>query len=327
MEKLSVLIVGCGNIAGGLDSNKIEDGPPLTHAGAFTLSPNFKIVGCVDIDKEKSKKFAELWNINNAYVSMEEALQADIQFDVISICCPTQYHNSYLNACLLLSPQLIFCEKPLTDSVKNTNKIKTACEQAGILLAVNYLRRWDEKIIRLKKEIQANKRGSLRSVVGYYNKGILNNGSHLIDILLFLIGDMRLKHVGQPNYDFFPNDPSVSVTLEAGSSVPVILVPGAKASDYSIFEIQMIFEKGMITMFDGGLRWIERQVVDSEVFDGYQVLDSGSENKGGYLDTMSNAVDNIWRALSQGDSLNSSGDTAIISQNLCERILLESRLR
>jgi predicted dehydrogenase len=322
---LSVLIIGCGNIAGDLDSTMSGDGFPLTHAGAYKLNPHFKIQGCIDISRVKSDRFAAHWGVPHSFTSIDQVVQLGIVFDVISICSPTHCHFADLNACLSLSPKLIFCEKPVTGSVKDTIKIKAACDQAGVLLAVNYLRRWDDRIISLKKEINTNKRGSLRSVVGFYNKGILNNGSHLIDLLYFLIGEMVIKHVGQPDYDFFPNDPSVCVTLEADSSVPILLVPGAKANDYSIFEIQMIFENSMLTMLDGGLRWVERRAGDSDIFDGYRALDTGVESQGGYLAAMSHAVDNIWRALTKGDPLNSSGDTALSAQILCEKISIASR--
>jgi len=323
---LSVLIIGCGNIAGDLDSNKLDiDELPLTHAGAYTKHPYFSIQACIDVSQKKVKRFASQWGISNTYTSIDQAVQAGSNFDVISICSPTGCHFEDVSACLALSPKLIFCEKPVTASVKETLKIKAACDKAGVLLAVNYLRRWDERVLSLKKEIATNQRGSLRSVVGYYNKGILNNGSHLLDLLGFLIGEMSINYVGQADYDFFSNDPSVCVTLETGASVPVLLVPGAKASDYSIFEIQMVFDNSMLLMLDGGLRWVERIAGDSDVFDGYRVLDPGVQSQGGYLASMSHAVDNIWRTLTAGDSLNSDVDSALIAHILCENILASCR--
>jgi hypothetical protein len=131
---------------------------------------------------------------------------------------------------------------------------------------------------------------------------------------------MVIKHVGRADYDFFQDDPSVCVTLEAEHRVPVLLVPGARASDFSIFEIQLIFDSSMLLMLDGGLRWVERRASESEVFDGYRVLDSGTEYRGGYMSAMSQAVDNIWRTLVKGDVLNSSIDTSLVAQVLCEKI-------
>ena len=205
--------------------------------------------------------------------------------------------------------------------MQDTLKIKALCDSAGVLLAVNYSRRWDEYVLKLKKEIETGRRGPLRSVVGYYNKGILNNGSHLLDLLDFLIGEMTIKHVGRADYDFFLSDPSICVTLETETNVPVLLVPASKASDFSIFEIHMVFGDSMLQMLDGGFSWVEKTVTDSLIFDGYRVLGKGRINQGGYAMAMTNAINNIWNTLSGKEALNSSIDTAINSHTLCENIL------
>lgn len=320
-----MLIVGCGNIAGNLDLGRGSNTLPVTHAGAFTLNQNFKLLACIDVDKSKSKYFAENWNIAYSFNSIDQVLKSNLYFDVISICSPTECHIADINACLPLNPKLFFCEKPISTQVEESSKTKAACDEIGALIAVNYLRRWDKDIIKLKREISSKKRGALRSVIGIYNKGLLNNGSHLIDLLNFLIGKMELKFVGQPNYDFFANDPSICVVLETASGVPILLVPGAEAKDYSIFELQMVFENSMLVMHDGGLRWVDRQVGTSSIFGGYRVLDLGVEKVGDYLSTMSNAVDNIWRAVTKGDSLNSNWDTAITAQTMCEEIFKQAQ--
>jgi predicted dehydrogenase len=130
---LNVLIIGCGNIAGDLDSNKLDsEQAPLTHAGAYTANQHFCIKGCVDISEDKSERFARRWGIPNAYTSIDQAIQAAIGYDVISICSPTGSHYEDLMACLLLSPKLVFCEKPVTSAVEDTLKIKTVYEQAGV---------------------------------------------------------------------------------------------------------------------------------------------------------------------------------------------------
>ena len=102
-DVLSVLVVGCGNIAGDLDSRKISiETPPLTHAGAYARDKRFNIKACVDISEVKSKKFATYWNIPNAYSGIEQAAQSGDVYDVVSICSPTVCHYEDLLACLPL---------------------------------------------------------------------------------------------------------------------------------------------------------------------------------------------------------------------------------
>ncbi|MAS82680.1 MAG: hypothetical protein CMF45_08325 [Legionellales bacterium] len=320
-KTLNVLIIGCGNIAGDLDSDREIDSPPLTHAGAYTTHPYFKISGCYDIDYEKCQNFSKTWNIPHAYKSFEEIIKSKIKFDVISICSPTKYHSDDLLTYLRLNPKLVFCEKPLTASTKDSYELIRTYKNKNILLAVNYSRRWDNHITNLKSEINKNLRGKLRSIVGYYNKGILNNGSHLIDLITFLIGDISIKSVSSVDQHNSASDPDVCVVFEGLKSIPIILVPGAQANDFSIFEMHMTFEKGMLTMHDSGLLWSERKVSDSNTFRNYKVLDELEFKKGGYQQVMLNAVDNIWHAISKGTPLHSTAKTAIKSQTLCEKII------
>ena len=52
-KKLSILLVGCGNIAGYFENTKLKY--PLTHAGAYKKNINhFRLSACLDVSKKKS---------------------------------------------------------------------------------------------------------------------------------------------------------------------------------------------------------------------------------------------------------------------------------
>lgn len=319
LNPLRVLIIGCGNIAGVFDQGRPSGDFPYTHAGGFTCDGRFSLAACVEPDDAHRKGFMEAWHVPEGFRSMEEALDSCCQFDVISICSPTQCHAHDLEMALRLKPKLIFCEKPVTTSVAETERLIAECHNANIPLAVNYTRRWDADILKLKADMQAGRWGQLRSVVGFYNKGILNNGSHMLDILHLLLGPMAIIKVGKPIQDFFPNDPTFPVWLEGHQGVPVHLVCG-QAEDYAIFELQLVFSNGVLAMEEGGLFWRERRAVDSDTFKGYRVLDAGICRAGEYPSSMRKAVDNIYRAITQGDALASTGESALAAQRLCEQV-------
>ena len=74
--KHRALIVGCGNIAGGLDSNQINsDRPPLTHAKAYKKNKYFDLVACIDSNQDQLSKFQREWSINQGFLSIEEAIK------------------------------------------------------------------------------------------------------------------------------------------------------------------------------------------------------------------------------------------------------------
>jgi predicted dehydrogenase len=316
---LNVLIVGCGNIAGAFDRTNIKRDLPYTHAGAYTLDSRFSIQTCIEPDDDRRLEFMESWHVKNGFRSIGEILNSDDRFDVISICSPSGCHAYDLEVALTLNPKLIFCEKPITTSIDDAERLVKDCREKDILLAVNYSRRFDPDISKLHIEIQAGARGKLRSVVGCYNKGVLNNGSHMIDLLNFLLGPLKLINVGKPIDDFFQNDPAIPVWLESEQGIP-IQIACAHASDYAVFELQFIFSEGILTMEDGGLFWRDRRVVDSENFKGYRVLNEGIRRLGKYPQAMMQAIDNIYGAITKNEILRSSGDSALLAQKMCEKI-------
>jgi predicted dehydrogenase len=316
---LAVLVVGCGNIAGIFDQDRLGSSLPFTHAGAYSSDERFTLVACVDPDDSRRIKFMDFWGVANGFRTIADVLNSDVQFDVVSICSPSDCHEHDLEIALRLKPKLIFCEKPVTTSLKETKRLVDACRDNKILLAVNYSRRFDPDVLILKADMDNGKWGQLRSVAGCYNKGLLNNGSHMIDLLHLLIGGMKIVKVGESIQDFFQNDSTVPVWLEGQKGLPIHIACG-HAKDYSIFEIQFVFANGMLIMEDGGLFWRERRVEDSNTFKGYRVLNEGVRRAGKYPGAMKQSVDNIYRAITKGEPLISSGDSALHAQQMCEKI-------
>jgi predicted dehydrogenase len=319
LEPLSVLIVGCGKIAGGFDKGRRLTDFPYSHAGAYIRDSRFKMAACIEPDEARRIEFMKEWNIQLGFSSIDEMLNLDYRFDVISICSPTTNHSHDIEVALQLSPKLIFCEKPMTASLDDTERLVEACKTANVMIAVNHTRRWDPSISQLQADMLSGRRGELRSIVGIYNKGILNNGSHMLDLLHFLVGPVSVINVGNSVSDYLHNDPTIPVWLETEQGVPIHLV-GADAEDYVFFEVQLIFSLGVLTMEEGGLYWRERRTVQSTTFKGYRKLDDGARYAGGYSHAMIKAIDNIYRAVIKDDVLVSSGESALLAQRVCEKI-------
>ena len=186
-DPLDVLIIGCGNIAGGFDVVRAPDAAPFTHAGAFRRHGRYRLSACVEPDGVRRSEFMRHWGVPNGYPTINDAVESGFRFDVVSVCSPTDCHANDVRVALRLQPRLIFCEKPVTPSVATTAGLVQACEEAGVLLAVNHTRRWDPEVTRIRSELARGVWGPVRTVVGLYNKGVLNNGSHMIDLLHHLL--------------------------------------------------------------------------------------------------------------------------------------------
>lgn len=318
-KPLLALVVGCGNIAGIFDQERPRYASPLTHAGAYSHDKRFILSGCVDPNDKRREKFMNFWGVQYGFSEIEDVLNSAYRFDVISICSPSDHHVRDLEVAVLLRPKLIFCEKPLTISLMETETIVEKCRGNDILLAVNYSRRFDPDIMELLADMRAGRWGELRSVLGVYNKGLLNNGSHLIDLLYLLIGPLEIVKVGKPVQDFFSNDPTIPFWLEGPNGVSVHIACG-NSNDYSIFEIQFVFSMGVLIMEDGGLYWRERRAVDSADFHGYKMLNKGFRRVGGYSSAMIRAMNEVYDAVVNSQPLASNGETALSTQRMCEAI-------
>lgn len=314
-----VLIIGCGNIAGGFDADRAAGAPPLTHAGAFAQHPDFAVTACVDPDEVQRTAFQAHWSVGEG-ASHVAALNAERgRFHVVSICSPTRFHAEHIDAALALGPRLIFCEKPVAKTSREMRALADRCAAQGVLLAVNYTRRWAPDVVRLASDLRSGAWGAVRSVHGVYSKGVVHNGGHMIDLLHLLLGEMDLIAAGGPSFDFWNGDPSVPALLVTRQGVPVTLAIG-HAGDYALFELVLVTERGTVAMLDGGLRWSVRRAGESATFVGYRDLGAIEIRDGEYDQAMRCAVDNIAGALDRGAPLASNAGNAHAAQLLCETI-------
>jgi predicted dehydrogenase len=318
-DTLSCVIIGCGNIAGGFDADGKSGQFPLTHAGAYNQHGGFSLLACVEPNPEMRTEFMRRWCVKEGYASMQALSQHVSQIDVVSICSPTSSHSSDVRAALALRPRVIFCEKPLASNVADAEAIVSECDWAGVSLIVNYNRRWDASTNQLKQELDTGAWGQVRSVSGVYTRGVSNNGSHMVDLLQLLLGPIRLTDVGMPIYDGFEDDPSVPMFVQTDSGIPVYISCGY-ARDYSLFELQIVTEFGVIAMEDGGMAWRFRRAVESPMFRNYRSLDSGLERVAGNLrSAMRAAVDEVCR-VAHGEHVESStGSNALVAIRICDQ--------
>lgn len=316
-EVLNVLIVGCGNIAGGFD--RVGADTVLTHAGAYRRHGGFRLAACVDPDPGRRGAFKERWGVERAYSSLAEALTDAARYDVVSICSPTARHASDLRELLVAAPRLVFCEKPVTTDIGDAAAMVAAYRRAGILMAVNHTRRWDREVSDFKLALERGEWGPVRSAVGFYNKGVLNNGSHMVDLLQHLLGKLELKAIGAMQLDHAADDPTVAALLSAANAIPVHLATGM-AGDYALFELQLVTAKGVVAIEQGGFRWRERLSQESSQFAGYRIVSDGTQRAGGYAEAMLRAATNIHDALTKGAELASTGESALAAQSVCDKI-------
>ena len=244
-NRIEALVIGCGNI-GALYDLKCKE--ILTHSKAFSQNSEFNLT-IYDVNSKKSELVSKLYNCKKI-----SSLKYIENFDVVSICTPTETHFSLLKELIKLKISLIICEKPISNNYEELNILKNYYEKNNTKILVNYFRRFHPSYILLKKKINLiEKKDKLVNVIVRYQKGFLNNCSHAIDLLEFILdkhisfGKFKITNI---NYDNFKNDPTVSLIGEF-SNVYFNFI-GISNVNYSFFEVDFYFEKSSINIKDSG---------------------------------------------------------------------------
>lgn len=266
MKKLRVGIVGTGRIAQGLDGPK--DKHILTMAHAITASKEFELGGFFDTNAAQTLQAEQKWSCATSSRNRAEWLKSG--WDVIYIATPDAYHATDLADALDQKPRAIIVEKPLAlDETKGIALLQRA-KREGILVMVNYPRRWHSAIGALKDRIQNGEFGNPEMMTVTYSGGFAHNGVHLMDIF---------RH-------WFGADWEITKSSTTGSLLTAILqspkgnldltLMSSPSSHYT-FELQIYMSKGKIALTDAPEKLTLSPVAPHPLYTAYPVLKSSEE--------------------------------------------------
>lgn len=312
--KYNVVIIGAGNIGAFFDNPRSED--ILTHAHGFSMDERFNLLGFVDINKEKGQKAAELWGCN--YYGSIDGAKAGNKIDIVCIAVPDELHFEYLKKAMDMDVKLIFCEKPITKNLKDAEKLLEIYSSKNAKIVVNYSRRFVDEFYGIKNDYNGGKYGKFLTGTGYYGKGIMHNGSHMVDLLGLILGEVKENKALSGTNDFYADDPTVSVYLKFDEGGVILSAADCRA--YTVFEADLLFEKKRIKILNSGFSIESYDIVDSPIFKGYKSLEQT-----GLFDTslkmaMMNAVRNIGNHLEGNEEIKCSFFDAYKTLKICSSI-------
>ena len=194
-------IVGCGLIA-----DKLDDVPrlatgrialPWTHAPAYAMVPDTKIVAAADVNESVVKQFAQRWEVPAVYTDYREMLHRE-NLDVVSVLVPNFLHCDVTLEAAAAGVKVVVCEVPMTASVEEADRMIRACEEAGTELVVDIGsgRRWAQEYLNAREIIETGEIGDLVTMTATVTGGLLLNGTSLIDMLRFFAGSEVTEVLG-----------------------------------------------------------------------------------------------------------------------------------
>lgn len=295
MERLRAAVIGLGFI--GFRATSRGGGHPVSHVAAYKALPNlYDLVACCDVDEAKVKTFKRYNRKIDVFRNHIEMMEA-VEPDVVSVCTPVQTHAGIIYDLVKFKPKAIFCEKPLAHNIDACKEVVKVCKMNNVILAVNFTRRWDE-VYRKIKEIVSGGRllGSVTNIVGYASRERDFEGNiHMFDLLNWLSdGCWRLCTY----IDCYP-------------------------SDYLIFELDVLGEKGRLRFTDNGRKLNLYLSTESSEGGHYgKELDEiklPKELKYSFPDAMLNAFIDLAKCVRTGKRPECDGEKALETQLFYER--------
>jgi predicted dehydrogenase len=179
-----------------------------THAEAAQAAEGAQLVACADVDPEAASEFAENHGVPAQYTDIAEMIE-DADVDAVSVCTPSGTHADVTVEAVGAGAHVL-CEKPLDVYAERINRMIEAAEDAGVILAGVFQKRFGAASQRAKEAVEEE----LGDVVladttvkwfrsqEYYDSGgwrgtrdmdggcLMNQGIHNIDRLQWLAGDV-----------------------------------------------------------------------------------------------------------------------------------------
>ena len=260
-------LIGCGRI-GSLWDEQTDTGYSKTHAKAYYKKTPQALQVCVDLSEDRALATAKKWNFANATTQLKKALEQPL--DIISICTPVETRLDQLSLIHQMQPQaILLVEKPFAMDLPEGEKLLAILKnQRSVFL--NYSRRFAPGIQELQKRILAGELGQLQAGHGYYGNGLLNNGSHMINLIDYLIPDIQSAHLMARTFDNRDSDPTLSFYLKTSLSKSV-QIQGLDHQKMTVFELDLVFTKGRVRLSERGEKIEIFKIENDPVYAGFKI--------------------------------------------------------
>lgn len=180
MRTYRVGFIGCGGIS-------------RAHADGYKHVRNAQIEfvagSDIDPDGEKARRLADEYGVN--LYADHEVMLAQEDLDLISICTWPRGHCEATVAAAGHSVKGILCEKPMAVTLEEADRMIHACGQADVALAIGHAHRFSPQAVRARELAQAGEIGDVKMIWGHCSLDLMNNGTHVIDLINYLNGDVE----------------------------------------------------------------------------------------------------------------------------------------
>jgi predicted dehydrogenase len=320
VTRLRVVLAGIGRIGAGY-----ADDPVMachiryaTHAQVLEAHPSFDWIAAVDTDASARADAQRRWP---GLVVADTV--AGIDADVAVFATGPASRLQLLEA--LPSVRGVIVEKPLGRDLAEARRFLDACRARSIGVQVCYWRRADAAFRALADGGLEQAVGRPQAATVLYGNGVRNNGSHMIDFVRMLIGEVTEVSVpaGVTPYREGPLDGDVNVPFHlVAGGVPVAVQP-LRFTHYRENGIEVWGERGRLSIMQEGLRIRISEAAPNRAMQGEREVDSDAPREVAATagDAFYHLYTNFADALAGGAALWSDGESALRTEATVEQVV------
>lgn len=202
--KYNAAIVGVGRIGFSLGFDKKRE-QPASHSFALEYNKKVNLIAACDTNIENLNEWKKHFKNRNTFNDIDALIEfgktlPKKKFDIIVIAVNEDAHFDCVVKAIKSHPNLVILEKPVALNTEQAKEIENIAKQENVQILVNHERRFALDYNLAKKWI--SKIGNLQSIdakllsglrvyrkedenTGFYS--LLHDGTHLVDIVLFLL--------------------------------------------------------------------------------------------------------------------------------------------
>lgn len=312
-------IIGLGRIACGFDDKNLSS-KVLTHAGAYMKNKKTKLIAFSDIDEKKLLKYGEKYKVKNLYKNFEVMFDKE-KLDIVSICTHADSHYQIVKKAVKAGVKGIFLEKPISDSLYNAKKIIDICNKNNVKLQIDHQRRFSEFYQSVKQIIDSKKIGDIKRINAHYGSGIINTGTHLMDLIYFLAGDFFWVEGKTSKFSCsLKNDVNIdgNFFLKNGGVGTIQAIDSKK---FRILEVDIIGENGrvIIDLAKSSARFYQIEMKNTNLV--YNDLIEKYLKNNDKKEDLVSGVENLILSLKKNTSIYCRGEDGYNSLEICIALL------
>ncbi len=243
-------------------------------APGIVKSPGSELVACLGSTPEKTRAFADKFNVPHAHPDLA-SLVTNPEVDAVYIALPNAMHHAAVLQTARAGKHVL-CEKPFAMKTEHAREMVQACRDAGVVLRIAHQIRLDAAVVRAREIVQSGRLGRLTEVslerasaVGarvswrqdFEQSGVIFDvGVHLLDLIQYVTGKRFIEVAAFTHPDRRDKKPDDTMTVLGRLEGDCHAL--AKATrEVASAENNLLIEGDKATLITSALRFAKEHVI------------------------------------------------------------------